>query len=334
MKRQNGLHLRIANWHNLTLAYAKSLKGKRYRKDVVAFAENFQDNINDLVRQLTTLDLDIGHYTFFKIWDPKPRSICAASFPERVLHHAVMNVCEPVLERYAIDDSYACRKGKGNSAAIKRAKSFVEKCDWYMKMDVRKYFDSIDHRIAMDLLARRIKDKKVLAIFERILDSYHTQPGKGLPIGNLISQHLANFYLRLFDHWLQEERKIGKYVRYMDDMLVFAHSKANLKSELFEIKAFLRDKLALELKHNVQINRTRHGLPFLGLRLFPHTIRLSPRNKKRFVEQFVRFETRHARGIWTEDTAARHMEALFAFAMTADTEQFRRSVIGRFGVSF
>ena len=273
-----------------------------------------------------------GITIFFTVRDPKVRNICAASFPERVLHHAVMNLCEPYLDAYAIHDSYACRIGKGNRRALSRVREFARKYPWYLKLDIARYFDSIDHDIAMRLLSRQFKEKKLLALFAAILNTYHVKPGKGVPIGNLVSQHLANFYLGAFDHWIKETRKIKGYVRYMDDFVLFSHHKSELKSELEQIISFLETQLALKLKENIQINRIVLGAPFLGFRVFPAHIRLLPRTRKRFSQKLREYEKNHIEGRWTEAELVRHTEPLIAFTDAGDSVPFRRMVINRFGV--
>ncbi len=334
MKRAGGLYMKIPERENLIRAFFKAAKGKRRKNEVMAFQADFDNQIRKLQHGIFNCNPDIGNYKYFQVFDPKPRNICAAAFPEQVLHHAVMNVCEPVLEAYAVFDSYACRKGKGQHKAIHRAQAFSNKYEWYLKLDVKKYFDSIDHMIALKLLCRRFKDKDLIILFARMLDAYHTQLGKGVPIGNLISQHLANFYLGGFDHYIKEVCRVKAYLRYMDDLLLFGRTKAELKFLTDEIRWHLKAELELELKENIQLNRSRHGIPFLGFRIYPHAIRLSPRSKRRFVRKFIDFEKKWAEGVWDENELVRHMEPLFAFAQTADSLNFRRNVIQRFGAPF
>lgn len=332
MKRAKNLYPLIPTHENLRTAFRKAANGKQDHAQVVRFRNDFEANMNALREQLLSGKPDIGHYHFFVVRDPKVRQICAASFPERVLHHAVMNICEPVFESYAIYDSYACRKGKGNRKALARAQQFAQKFSWYLKLDIRKYFDSIDHDRLMDLLARRFKDDDLLNLFQRILDTYHTLPGKGLPIGNLISQHLANFYLGRFDHWVKEDRKIKGYVRYMDDFIMFSNEKNVLKSELKAIEKFLKEDLNLTLKENVQLNQVCRGIGFLGFRVFPAHIRLSASSKKRFSSKLRLYERRYCDGIWSEKELIRHMEPLIDFTRAGDSDRFRRMIIQRFGV--
>lgn len=333
MKRIGGLYPQICDTENIRIAFRKAAKGKRDRPDVVEFQKNFDANIEKIRHGLLEKTPDIGHYSFFRVHDPKPRDICAASFPERILHHAVMNICEPMLERYSVFDSYACRKGKGNLKALERARAFARRFKWYLKLDIRKYFDSIDHSVMLHMLERRFKDKALLGLFKQLLDTYQTRPGKGMPIGNLISQHLANFYLGSFDHWIKEVRGVSRYVRYMDDMICFGPNRDYLNAELGEIRNFLKSELALELKENVQLNRCRNGVPFLGFRVYPDRIRLSPRSRKRFTGKFIEYERRWQDGEWTQADLVRHMEPLVSFTKLAGATSFRRNVIHRFGVS-
>ena len=134
--------------------------------------------------------------------------ICAAHFRDRVMHHALMNLCEPVLEGAAIFDSYACRHGKGQLAAVRRAESYARRYGWFLKMDVRKYFDSVDHAVLQGLQRRKFKDRVVLTLFDQVLASYHTVPGRGLPIGNLTSQHLKGVR---DDFWYMSSTNSQKY---------------------------------------------------------------------------------------------------------------------------
>jgi hypothetical protein len=334
MKRAGNLYREIPLYSNLCLAFHKAARGKRNRPEVRKFNRDFNSNIETLGRQIIQKNLDIGHYRFFHVRDPKPRNICAASFPERVLHHAVMNVCEPMLESFSIFDSYACRKGKGNRKALDRAQYFAGKYVWYLKLDVKKYFDSIDHNVLIRLLEKRFKDRDLLEFFGKIFNTYHTAPGKGMPIGNLISQHLANFYLGGFDHWIKEVRKVKGYVRYMDDFLLFGNDKSAIQRELVAVREYLGWNLGLKLKDNIQLNRCIKGFGFLGFRVYPHMIRLSAASKKRFIDKFRRYEKKWINGEWSIEELTRHVEPLIAFTTAGDTIAFRREIIHKYGVSF
>lgn len=153
-----------------------------------------------------------------------------------------------------------------------------------------------------------------------------------MPIGNLISQHLANFYLAVFDHWIKEERLVKGYLRYMDDFLLFGRDKHSLQQELEAIEYFLAEKLGLELKANIQLNRCCYGIPFLGYRVFPAAILLSPNSRKRFVEKFLAYEQKMLQGVWNEAKLARHLEPLVEFTRVAASTAFRRQIINQYGV--
>jgi len=324
---------KIADAENLRLAFWKAAKGKRGKVDCLAFRERLDENLAALRAELLAGDVPVGNYHYFTVHDPKERLICAASFRERVLHHALMNMCEPVLERAAVFDSYACRKGKGRLLAVERAQGYARTHGWFLKMDIRKYFDSIDHETLRALLGRKFKDPELLRLVDRILASYQTAPGRGLPIGNLTSQHFANFYLAPLDRVLKEELRRGAYVRYMDDFVVWGESGRELREVWERVRSFLTAELKLELKANTAINRTACGMDFLGYRLFPGTMRLARRSKVRFARKFRRYEAAHRCGQWSELKLQQRMTALLAFVMPAESGGFRRHVLERFGVA-
>ncbi|MBP5673741.1 MAG: hypothetical protein J6X49_15240 [Victivallales bacterium] len=221
MKRAGNLYMEIAEMDNLRLAFWKAQRGKRGKREVMAYRENLDEELMRLHEQLVQGEVEVGRYHYFTIHDPKERMICAADFRERVLHHAIMNVCEPFFERYQIHDSYACRKGKGVDACLERLQEMCRRHQWYLKLDIHKYFDSIPHEGMKQVLRHYFKDTRLLMLFYRIIDSYEVASGRGIPIGNLTSQHFANMYLGVLDHQLKEVWKVPGYVRYMDDFILF-----------------------------------------------------------------------------------------------------------------
>jgi hypothetical protein len=333
MKRHGQLMAQIADGENLRLAFWKAAKGKRGKADCLAFRERLEDNLAALRAELLADAVSVGDYHYFKVHDPKERLICAAAFRERVLHHALMNVCEPVLERAAVFDSYACRKGKGRLRAVDRAEAYARRHRWFMKMDIRQYFASIHQATLRQLLGRKFKDPVLLGVFDRIIGSYHSTPGRGLPIGNLTSQHFANYYLSPLDRYLKETLQRGAYVRYMDDFVVWGESGRELRTVCERVRAFLAAELKLALKDNTAINRTAFGMDFLGYRVFPGTVRLARRSKVRFARKFRRYEAAYVRGVWGELVLQQRMQALLAFVMLAETGAFRQHVLQRFGVA-
>ena len=333
MKRHGQLLARIADPANLRLAFWKAAKGKRAKADCRAFQQELDANLSALRTDVLAGQARAGDYHYFTVHDPKKRLICAANFRERVLHHALMNVCEPVLERAAIFDSYACRKGKGQLAAVRRAEGYAQHHGWFLKMDIRKYFDSVDQRVLLALLARKFKDSAVLDLFAQILASYATAPSLGLPIGNLTSQHFANVYLTPLDRFIKERLGRRAYVRYMDDFVVWGDSGAELRAVWREVAAFLAAELRLDLKENIAVNQTAFGMDFLGYRIFPQELRLARRSKLRFACKFRRYERAWAEGHWTELALQQRMQALVAFTLPARSRSWRLHVENRFGVA-
>jgi RNA-directed DNA polymerase len=324
MKRVGKLFEQVVEPENLRLAFWKASRGKRHRQDQRDFAANLSAELERMRAGLLAGDYPVGNYTRFTIYDPKEREICAASFSERVLHHALMNVCEPHFEKWLIFDTYACRKEKGQFKAVRRAQALAQKNDWFMKADVRKFFDSIPHDRLKALLRRKFKDAQLLFWFDRIIDTYETTPGHGLPIGNLTSQYFANFYLDPLDRFVKEILQIKGYVRYMDDFSVWHSAKGELTKIRREVVAFAADSLGLNLKGEPYLNRTTHGMDFLGMRVFPVAVHLNRRSKKRFMAKVRAYEWQLATGQLTEVDFQECVTALTAFVQQADTEELRR----------
>lgn len=281
MKRYGNLIGRIVDPDNLKLAYVKACRAKPLSRDRLAFRSRLDVELESLAASLRDGSYRSGPYRFFTISDPKRRTISAAPFRDRVAQHAIMNVLDPVFERAQIHDSYACRTGKGTQKAVLRVFHHARSQRWFLKLDVRKYFDSISHDILKDQLARRIKDRGVLSAFSAIINSYETSPGRGVPIGNLTSQYFANHYLAGLDHAILERLRVPRYVRYMDDMVVLHQSKEALEDACGFIDTYARDELGLDLKP-VVINRTASGVPFCGFLIKPLGIFLLDRTRRRY----------------------------------------------------
>ena len=325
MKRAGQLLEAIAATDNLRLAFWKAARGKSATRDVIAYRAGLDANLAQLRTGILDGTVEVGHYHFFKIHDPKERDICAAAFGERVLHHALINLCEPVFEKRLVFDCYACRTGKGRPKALARAQEFVRRYPWFLKLDVRRYFDSIHHATMKNLLERILKDLPVLEIFNRIIDSHAVQPGTGLPIGNLTSQHFANLYLGELDHFAKEQLRAPGYVRYMDDFVLWADDKSTLRQWHGAVVDFLREKLHLELKPP-QLNRSAVGLPFLGCRIAPAGLRLDGRGRRRFARQLHALEAAHAAGKIGALELQTRVTAMIAHTATSGGENFRRAL--------
>jgi RNA-directed DNA polymerase len=328
MQRANYLIEPIADRDNLYLAYYKAQKGKGAKQTVFDYGKNLNANLELLQSQILRGAIEVGDYHYFTIYDPKERIICAAPFAQRVLHHALMNICHPYFERAQIFDSYASRIGKGTYAALERAQMYNRRYRWFLKLDFRKYFDSLDHQVLKTQLERLFKDKALLTIFNKIIDSYAVNPSKGVPIGNLTSQYFANHYLSPADHFVKESLKIPAYVRYMDDMILWHDDKATLLKAGYAFQKYTEGVLRLSLKPFC-LNQNTEGLPFLSYLLFPNEVKLAQRSRHRFVQKIkIAYENLEL-GIWSQKTFQNHIIPLIAFTEHAEAKGFRQTILKR-----
>ena len=323
----------VADFDNLANAFHLAAKGKSMRPEVLAFGADLYGQLYRLQDDLLSGDLRLGRMTRFSINDPKPRTIHAPAFRERVLHQALMARVGSVLDKALVDDCYACRVGKGGLAAVKRAQHHMRRHGFVAKIDVSSYFASIDHDILMTLLARRFKNRDLLDLLGRIISSYETARGKGLPIGALTSQHFANFYLSGIDRFLLENCKVGGMARYMDDILWWDSDRQTMRSVLAAARAYLRDHLKLEIKPAVQINSTAQGMLFCGFRVLPGRLLLSRRRKRRYIARRRYWEEAYLRG----EVDALSLQAGYASALAitlhADATAWRREQLRRTGLA-
>lgn len=312
----------IASLDNLYLAYQKASRGKQSKREVQLFAEHFDDNLRRMRQTILEGSVPMGDYHYFTIHDPKERVICASPFSERIVQHAVMNVCHPYFDRQLIDTTYATRRGKGVYAALDAAVRAMTRYEYCVKLDVRKYYDSIDHDVLKEKLQHMFKDAALLQLFDRIIDSYNVSEGKGLPIGNLTSQYFANTYLSELDHKAKEEWKAPVYIRYMDDILIAGNEKEVLRQCVERMKTYAQEKMHLSFKPPVY-RRATDGIVFLGYKVLPYHILLSGRSKKRFRSKLLKYDRLLAEHTWTEELYAEHILPLLSFALHADSKSFR-----------
>jgi len=330
MKRAGNLIGSVVDADNLRSAFFNAARGRRKQAVVRRFAADLDHECRLMRRDLVSGAYPWGAYRQFLIRDPKPRVISAAPFRDRVAHHALINVCGPHFENYLIHDTYACRKGKGLDGALGRAVVFSRVGGWYLQLDIRKYFDSIDQDVLLRLLARRFKDPVVLSHFADILAGYRTAPGRGLPIGNLTSQYFANHYLGALDHFIKERLGCRRYLRYMDDFLLWADDRASLLCRRAEVATFLEHELRLELKPEV-MGPCERGLTFCGYRVYPGGLRLSGRSRRRFRHLYRDAMERVRSGEWTETELVRHVEPMLAFVRRGASHAYRQRVFEAMG---
>ena len=268
-------------------------------------------------------------YRYFRIYEPKERIISVAPFRDRVVHHALIQVLEPIYEACFYHHSYATRKYKGTHRAIAQAQSWVRGYRYFFKADIEKYFDSIDHQVLMGLLEKKIKDRRVIDLLDRIISNGGIG-GKGLPIGNLSSQFLANVYLHPLDLFIKQGLRIRPYIRYMDDYVVFDPEKWVLKESKKQIEGFLAEKLLLAHKPTAcYFGQSRNGLSFLGARIFPSLIRIKPENLHRATRRMRRKQAAWLQGEISEEEYLASMNSYWAYLAGFDTLSLRRELVER-----
>ena len=264
MKRIGNLYQSICSIENLQLADKIARKGKATQPGVIQHEKNSDEDIQKLHEMLINKHYQTSEYTTFTIYEPKERVISRLPyFPDRITHHAIMNVLEPVFLATFTADTYSCIKGRGihaAAAAVRLALRDNAGTKYCLKLDIRKFYPNIDHNVLKQLLRRKIKDQDVLWLLDEIIEST-----SGLPIGNYLSQYFANFYLSYFDHWIKQEKRVRYYFRYADDIVILSDNKEYLHGILSEIRAYLSEKLKLQIKDNYQVFPVRdRGIDFVG----------------------------------------------------------------------
>ncbi len=323
MKRSRITLEEVADWHNLTLAFHRAARGKGGRLEVRRFRADLDEEISRLRKDILDGSIEVGRMRRFSIRDPKPRIIHAPCFRERVLHHALIAHIGPVLDRSLIDDTFACRVGKGTLAAVRRAQFHQRRHPWFAQIDIDGYFAGIDHRRLLEMLRRRFKNRALLRLIERIIDAHHAVPGKGLPIGALTSQCFANYYLSGLDRLLLEGCRIDGMVRYMDDLVWWGKDRSTVREALAKARSFAEERLGLVVKQPVRIGRAAHGLTFCGFRILPGRVLLSRRRKQRYARHRCRWESAYAAGLIDERTLQKNYGSALALTVHADARSWR-----------
>jgi retron-type reverse transcriptase len=347
MESSNEPFQRVCRWENLLLAYQQASKGKRGHGSAAAFEHQLADRLVELRDDLLSQRYRPGPYRHFQVHDPKTRKISAAPFRDRVVHHALCNVIEPVFERGFIADSYANRVGKGTHKAIDRLQQFSRRYTYVLRLDVVQHFPSIDHEVLLAELFRHVADPGIRWLMEvivasgvGILDDQYSMvffPGddlfamarpRGLPIGNLTSQFWSNCYLNPLDHFIKRELRCRGYLRYVDDMALFSDDKR----ELWEWRDAIIERLAslrLTLHSGAQAMPVGHGIPWLGFIVYPTHRRLKGRNVRRFASRFRQRWQDYCEGRINFGEFDASMQGWINHVRYADTWGLRRKLLGQ-----
>ncbi len=348
MKTYRHLYPHVYDFENLYAAYRAARKGKRSNPAVADFEINDAENLLILQAELAAKTYTPGAYHSFYIHEPKRRLISAAPFRDRVAHHALCRVIEPIFQKRFIADSFANQKGKGTHCALNRAQYFARQFPYVLQCDVRQFFPSIDHAILRARLAHWIRDDAVLWLVDRILasgngvlseeytmrwfpgdDLFASQRPRGLPIGNLTSQFWANVYLDPFDQFVKHDLKCRGYVRYVDDFLLFAADKATLHAwRRAIIHALAQLRLTLH-EERAQVCPVATGIPFLGFRTYPARRRLKRVKGIAFQRRLKALARAYAVGEISQERVTASVQGWVAHTRYAQTRGLRQALFDK-----
>lgn len=321
----------MADYGNVQKAYNKARKCKRYRKDVLIFTNEKEENLERVRNDILGLTYEPSEYNYFKVYEPKERQIMALPFYDRVVQHSINNVLEPIFNRRFIFHSYACRKDKGMHAASDALQKLIY--DWEkfhpdqplyaIKADIHHYFQSIDHEILKAEIRKVIKDAGALALLDKIIDHNGNMPdGVGIPVGNLTSQLFANIYLDKLDKYIKHTLGAKAYIRYMDDFIILSPDKDQLRELLAAIEVFLREELKLELNPKTAILAAKNGIDFVGYKHRATHRKVRRDSIKRMKQKIKKFES----GKITKEQLQKSVASWTGHAGHADSYNLRKKI--------
>lgn len=342
MKTYKNIYPKIISYENLFNAYKKARKGKSKKSYVKVFEKNLEANLISL-----HLDLKFNRYypvklRRFIVRDPKTRVIHSSIFRDRIVHHAIINILNPIYEKIFIYDSFASRKGKGSQNAVKRLVSFMKVVSknklvknsinnnqvvgYCLKCDIKKYFASMNHEKLINILRKKIKDDNFIELIKRILNNFENKE-KGVPLGNYTSQFFGNVYLNLLDYFIKHRLKARYYIRYVDDFIILERNKNILKKYQIKIIKYLNN-LKLELHpEKCKIKPLKNGVIFLGYRVFYHYKLLTRRNinyfKKRLKNNLELFND----GMITKEQLESSIQGWLGYAKFANSFNLRKKIV-------
>lgn len=336
MKTCSNLWSKLCSFDNLFLAYKKARKHKTQKPYTILFEKELLANLFALQSELEKDTYKPRPLITFTIRDPKTRKISKSDFRDRIIHHALCNIIEPIFDNTFIYDSYANRLGKGTLKAVKRFVQFNDivsknktKTVYVLKADIRHYFETVDHDILLKLLSRKIADEKILLLIKTILKNHVTEiNNKGMPLGNLTSQFFANVYLNELDHYIKETLQVKYYIRYVDDFVILLDSENQLMKYKEQISEFLIEKLRLELhSEKTKIIILKRGVGFLGLRIFENHRLLKKSNVRKFKNKLSKLCKLYDEKEIDYDEIYDSVEGWIAYTKTANVYTLRNNLL-------
>lgn len=344
-KTVKNLYPQITDFENIYCSWRKARRGKRYSPAASAFEQNLDAELIQLHQELAMQTWQPGGYRSFTVHEPKRRKISAAPFRDRVVHHALIRVIEPIYERKFIFDSYANRKGKGTHAALDRCTQYMRRYKYVLQCDIQQFFPAVDHAILKSTLAKTIACQSTLNLCGKIIDSgvgvlsaeydmryfpnddlFAVERGRGLPIGNLTSQFWANVYMNELDQYVKHTLRCKAYLRYVDDFLLFADDKATLHSWRNAIIAFLASLRLTIHENRAQAKPVEQGIPFLGFTVYPDHRRLKRSKGISYRRHLKTLWRRYQAGEITRDQGRASVMAWLGHVQHGDTWSLQRKI--------
>ena len=344
MKTYNKLYEKLCTKENLMSAFKKARKGKSSKNYVINFESSLDKNINILQEQLKSKTYYPSKLKKFIIRDPKTRTIHSSIFRDRIVHHAIINIIQPIYEKRFIYDSFASRKDKGTHIAVRRFEYFVNKISsngmkvknpytnnsirgYVLKADVKHYFNTIDHNILINILRRKIKDEDLIELIRIVLSNFESKiKGKGLPLGNYTSQFFANVYLNNLDYFIKHRLQAKYYIRYVDDFVILHKEKKVLSEFRSKIEKYLKN-LRLELHPDKsEIHALRNGITFLGYRVFYHYRLLRKRNIRYFKNKLSKKLELYNSGLIDKEHLESFLQGWNGYSNFANTHNFNKRI--------
>ena len=331
MKTYKNIYSQIYHKRNLIHAWRKARKGKTKKHYVIEFEKHFRENILKLHNELKNEIYFPKPLKSFVLRDPKTRKISKSVFRDRIVHHAIVRIIEPIFEKTFIYDSCANRIGKGNLFAIKRFDKFKRKVSfngtkkiYCLKADIKHYFQEVNHKILLEIIKRKINDEKLLNLIRKILINGQSRNGAGMPLGNLTSQFFANIYLNELDYFAKHNLKSKYYIRYVDDFISLHSSKKRLEFWNKEISRFLNKELKLELHPDKsKIIPLSKGIDFVGFRNFYYFKLLRRRSINKMRNKLYSFKL----GLFTNEKIRESFQGWQAYAKWANTYELRKCML-------
>jgi len=348
MKTFNNLYEKIFSLDNLRLAFKKARKRKSKKHYVIEFEENLENELTKLKQELETLTYKPKQLKTFVIRDPKTRVISASHFRDRIVHHALCKIIEPIFDKIFICDSCANRKNKGTSYAMKKFDKFFRKVTnnrrllrnaknnnmvigYALKADIKHYFDTVDHEVMIKIIRKKISDEKVIWLIEKILDNHNSKTkGKGMPIGNLTSQFFANVYLNEMDYYIKQNLKAKYYIRYVDDFVILHKSKEKLLLWKWLISNFLKS-IKLELHpEKSKVIPLHKGIKFLGFKTFYHYKIPKKSNLMKIERRIEELENSFQNNLITKNQLNDVLNGWNSYLLFGNTYKLRKGIEKRF----